>query len=67
MDPWHDATVDQEAGHLHLLGRSGVNTWSLKDGDVKLVKNNSIPESGKQISLLCCLHMLYQAVHFFLN
>lgn len=47
MDPWHDATVDQDAGRLHLLGRSGVNTWSLEDGDVKLVSNNSLPGSGK--------------------
>lgn len=47
MDSWHDATVDQEAGYLHLLGRSGVNTWSLEDGDVKLVSNKSISGSDR--------------------
>ncbi|XP_034243094.1 uncharacterized protein LOC117646301 [Thrips palmi] len=47
MDPWHDVSVDQEAGRLHLLGRSGVHTWSLEDGDVKLVSNSSIPESSR--------------------
>lgn len=46
VDPWHDAAVDSEAGLLHLLGRSGIHTYSLEDRDVKLVNNKTLPQSG---------------------
>lgn len=45
LDAWHGADVNEKTGHLHLLGSSGVETWSLEDGAATNVGRVPLPDT----------------------